>query len=109
MASRILIIEDEMDMLLLLQRILSDRASYEVTATGDPASVSELLRTEAFDIVLTDLKMPQRDGIQILEEVKGRDETIAVVLMTAYGTIESAIEATRKGALDYNTTHFRKE
>ena len=109
MASRILIIDDEMDMLLLLQRILSDRASYEVTATGDPASVSELLRTEAFDIVLTDLKMPQRDGIQILEDVKARDETIAVVLMTAYGTIESAIEATRKGAFDYITKPFRKE
>jgi DNA-binding NtrC family response regulator len=109
MASRILVIDDEVDMLLLLQRILSDKTSYEVTVTSDPASVSELLRTGSFDIVLTDLKMPQRDGIQVLEEVKAQDEAIAVVLMTAYGTIESAIEATRKGAFDYITKPFRKE
>lgn len=109
MASHILIIDDEADMLLLLQRILSDRTQYEVTATDKPTSISDLLRTHSFDIVLTDLKMPQRDGIQVLEEVKAHDETIAVVLMTAYGTIESAIEATRKGAFDYITKPFRKE
>ena len=109
MASRILIIDDEADMLLLLQRMLSDRDRYEVTATDNPASLSEMMATASFDVVLTDLKMPQRDGIQILEEVKAHDETIAVVLMTAYGTIESAIEATRKGAFDYITKPFRKE
>ncbi len=109
MASRILIIDDEADMLLLLQRILSDRTFCEITTTDNPATVQELLRSATFDIVLTDLKMPRRDGIQILEEVKAHDETIAVVLMTAYGTIESAIEATRKGAFDYITKPFRKE
>jgi DNA-binding NtrC family response regulator len=109
MASRILIIDDETDMLLLLQRILSDKTLYEVVATDQPGEVSELLGTQSFDIVLTDLKMPKRDGIQVLEDVKAHDETVAVILMTAYGTIESAIEATRKGAFDYITKPFRKE
>jgi DNA-binding NtrC family response regulator len=109
MATRILIVDDEADMLLLLRRILSDRTLYEVTATDKPTSVSDLLRTSSFDLVLTDLKMPQRGGIQVLEEVRAHDETIAVILMTAYGTIESAIEATRKGAFDYITKPFRKE
>ncbi|MCU0587300.1 MAG: sigma-54 dependent transcriptional regulator [Syntrophobacteraceae bacterium] len=109
MASRILIIDDEADMLLLLRRMLSDRSRYEVTATDSPLSLPDLLRGSTFDLVLTDLKMPQRDGIQILAEVKAHDESIAVVIMTAYGTIESAIDATRKGAFDYITKPFRKE
>ncbi len=58
MVSRILIIDDEADMLLLLQRMLSDRARYEVTAVDSPAALPELLASTSFDVVLTDLKMP---------------------------------------------------
>ncbi|MFP5213502.1 MAG: sigma-54-dependent transcriptional regulator [Acidobacteriota bacterium] len=108
-AARILIVDDEKDMLVLLKRILADKTSHEISTTDDPAQAAELLRREAFDIVLTDLKMPGMDGIQVLEKAKEKDENTAVILMTAYGTIESAIEATRKGAFDYITKPFRKE
>lgn len=109
MPGKILLVDDEKDMLLLLQRIISERTPHEITTTDDPLQVSELIKKNSFDVVITDLKMPHRDGIQVLEAVKKRDSTTAVILMTAYGTIESAIEATRKGAFDYITKPFRKE
>jgi DNA-binding NtrC family response regulator len=109
MSGRILIVDDEKDMLALLKRILSGTTAHPITATDDPLHVPELLKKNNFEVVITDLKMPQCNGIQILEMVKEKDETTAVIIMTAFGTIESAIEATRKGAYDYITKPFRKE
>jgi len=109
MAGKILVIDDEKDMLVLLKRILSGKTPHLVEVTDDPLQVDELLEKNHYDIVMTDLKMPQRDGIQVLELVKEKNQDTAVIIMTAYGTIESAIEATRKGAFDYITKPFRKE
>jgi len=109
MSGRILIVDDEEDMLALLQRILTERTPHHVTIAQDPMKVSELLRDQAFDVVITDLKMPGYDGLQIMDAVKQKDENSAVIIMTAFGTIESAIEATRRGAFDYVTKPFRKE
>lgn len=105
----ILVIDDEQDMLALLQRIISVKTDYEVTTLNDPFKLKDLLLQTTFDVVLTDLKMPGKSGIQVLEEVKEKDPRTAVVIMTAYGTIESALDATRKGAFDYITKPFRKE
>jgi DNA-binding NtrC family response regulator len=109
MGKKVLIIDDEKDMLLLLQRIISEKTSYEVATISNPLIVTEIMEKADFDIVITDLKMSPIDGIQVLEKVKQKDPNIAVILMTAYGSIESAIEATRKGAFDYITKPFRKE
>ncbi len=109
MACKILIVDDEKDMLVLLRRIISEKTSHEVTVTDDPLCVTNLLRSNHYDVVVTDLKMPHKDGIHVLETVKERDPTTAVIVMTAFGSIESAIEATRKGAFDYITKPFRKE
>jgi DNA-binding NtrC family response regulator len=109
MAEKILIIDDERDMLALLKRILMGKLPHVVTTTDDPLKVPALLTKNNYDVVITDLRMPQRDGIQILEMVKQNDQTTAVIIMTAYGSIESAVEATRKGAYDYITKPFRKE
>ena len=109
MSGRILLIDDEKDMLVLLDRILAGAFAHAITQTDDPLQVPDLLKNSSFDVVITDLKMPHRNGMQILEMVKEQDETTAVIIMTAYGSIESAIEATRKGAYDYITKPFRKE
>ena len=109
MATEILVVDDEQDMLVLLERIITEKTPYEVTVTNDPLKVGELLKKHSFALVITDLKMPRCDGIQVLETVKQHSANIAVIIMTAYGTIESAIEATRKGAFDYITKPFRKE
>ena len=109
MATQILVVDDEQDMLVLLKRIITEKTPANVTVTNDSSKVAELLQKHPFEVVITDLKMPRADGIQVLETVKQHDATIAVIIMTAYGTIESAIEATRKGAFDYITKPFRKE
>ena len=107
--SSILALDDEHDMLALLSRIISEKSSHELTTLSDPQQLSQLLEQKNFDVVLTDLKMPGRSGIQVLEEIKQKNPGTAVIIMTAYGTIESALQATRKGAFDYITKPFRKE
>ena len=109
MSGRILVVDDEKDMLVLLKRIISEKTPHEVTVTDDPLGVRTLLKKDDYDVVITDLKMPKLDGIQVLDTVKQNEPNTAVIIMTAYGTIESAIEATRRGAFDYITKPFRKE
>lgn len=109
MPTRILIVDDEKDMLVLLGRIFSDRAQYQVTTVDDSREVAAILDKHDFDVVVTDLKMPHLDGIQVMDLVKERKNSTAVIVMTAYGSIQSAIEATRRGAFDYITKPFRKE
>jgi len=107
--SAILVIDDEQDMLALLRRIIADRTDNEVDFSDDPLKLSEFLSRKDYDIIITDLKMPGKNGIEVLQEAKAKNPQTAVIIMTAYGTIDSAIEATRKGAFDYITKPFRKE
>jgi DNA-binding NtrC family response regulator len=109
MAERILIVDDEIDMLELLELILTDRTEYEVVTTNNPLEVPELLKKQPYDLMLTDLRMPDIDGIELIEMVKQIDDQIPFIIITAYGTIESAVEAMRKGAFDYITKPFRQE
>ena len=69
----------------------------------------ELLKKEPFDLLITDLRMPDIDGIELIEMVKQVDDQLPFIIITAYGTIESAVEAMRKGAFDYITKPFRQE
>jgi DNA-binding NtrC family response regulator len=109
MAERILIVDDEIDMLELLELIITDRTEYEVITTNTPLEVPELLKKEPFDLMITDLRMPDIDGIELIEMVKQVDDQLPFIIITAYGTIESAVEAMRKGAFDYITKPFRQE
>jgi len=109
MHGRILIVDDEKDMLVLLKRIIEEKTKHIVETEYNPLKVVELLRKQQFDIIITDLKMPKMDGIAILDMVKNIQPSVIVVIMTAYATIETAVEATRKGAFDYISKPFRKE
>ncbi len=109
MAERILIVDDEIDMLELLELIITDRTDYEVTTTNNPLEVPELLKKDPYDLVITDLRMPDIDGIELIKMVRQVDDQIPFMIITAYGTIESAVEAMRKGAFDYLTKPFRQE
>ncbi|RLC25254.1 MAG: sigma-54-dependent Fis family transcriptional regulator, partial [Deltaproteobacteria bacterium] len=109
MDGRILIVDDEKDMLALLKRIIEEKSNHIVETEYDPLKVVEVLKKQQFDIVITDLKMPKMDGIAILDMVKNIQSSAIVVIMTAYATIETAVEATRKGAFDYISKPFRKE
>lgn len=107
--SKILVIDDEKDMLRLLKRIISEKSDHEITVQDDPYTAMENCKAHPFDLVITDLKMPKMNGIQVLEAVKAINSDIPVVIMTAYATVDTAVEATRKGAFDYITKPFRRE
>ena len=109
MPERILVVDDEPNMLRLLKTILMDKTGYEVTTTNNPLEVSKLLQEGQFDLVITDLKMPLVDGIDLIGIVRTHDATMPIIVITAYGTIETAEEAIQKGAYDFITKPFRKE
>ncbi len=107
--ARILLVDDEPDMLALLRTLLHGRTEHQVLATNNPLEVAEILGREPVDAIVTDLKMPGMDGLELLAEVHARDPDIAVLVITAYGSEESAAEALRRGAVDFITKPFRKE
>ena len=109
MPGRILIVDDEKDMLALLRRIVSEETDHALVTETNPARALELFRDDPFDLVITDLKMPKVGGIKLLEEVKKIEPEVSVVVITAYATIETAVEAIQKGAYDYITKPFKRE
>ena len=109
MAEKILIVDDEPDMLKLLSMILREKTSYEITTTNNPIEAIELAKQGGFDLVISDLKMPGLDGMEIIDAVKKIDEDIPVIIITAFASVESASEAIQKGGFDFITKPFRKE
>jgi DNA-binding NtrC family response regulator len=109
MPERLLIVDDEPDMLKLLGMIIREKTPYEAVTTNNPLEALEFAKKGDFDLVITDLKMPGLDGVELLEAVKKVDEDIPVIIMTAYGTVESAMETMQKGGFDFITKPFKKE
>lgn len=97
-----LVVDDEKDMLEVLRDILS-KESHEVTTAGSGSQALEKFGPGRYDVVVTDLKMPGMGGIELLEEIRKRDPEVAVILLSAFGTIETAVEAMKKGAFDFVT------
>jgi len=106
--STILIVEDEQKMLRLLELNLAEEG-YSTLAAQDAEAGLKLLRQEKIDLVLTDLKLPRMDGLEFLQAVKRSNAQTPVILMTAYGTVETAIEAMKAGASDYVLKPFSME
>ncbi|MBC2703174.1 sigma-54 dependent transcriptional regulator [Desulfobacula sp.] len=109
MNKRILIVDDEKDMLTLIDRIISEDTHYKTVMENNPEKALELFREEDFDVVMTDLKMPGMSGISLMEKIREIRSDVSVIILTAYATIETAVEATQKGADDYLTKPFRRE
>jgi DNA-binding NtrC family response regulator len=107
--ARILIIDDEKDMLALLRRIIDEDSSHELSTESDPAAAMESFARQPFNLVITDLKMPRMDGMRVMETVRKIQPDTPVIIMTAFATIETAVEATREGAFDYITKPFKRE
>ncbi len=98
--TKVLCVDDEAPMLEGCERLLRS-LGYDCITTTDSARAVELIRSESPDIVLTDLKMPGLDGIALLEAAKEIDPDVTVIVLTAYASVSSAVEAMRKGAFDY--------
>jgi DNA-binding NtrC family response regulator len=96
----ILIVEDEAKMRRLLELNLGEDG-FTTFSAGDAESGLKLLRENAIDLVLTDLKLPGMNGLEFLQAVKRQNAALPVVVMTAFGTVETAVEAMKAGASDY--------
>lgn len=106
--THILVIDDEKNYLLVLETLLGD-AGYSVTALSDPESALAFLEDSEVDVVVTDLKMPKVSGREVLEHVRKDYPHVPVLIMTAFGSIESAVEVMRFGAYDYITKPFSND
>nr|HID58492.1 sigma-54-dependent Fis family transcriptional regulator [Desulfobacterales bacterium] len=104
----VLIVDDEKNYLVVLSALLSEEG-YETLTAESGARALEIVDSTEIDLVLTDMKMPCMDGIQLLEEIKKRKPDLPVVMMTAYGTVEKAVEAMQKGAFHYVLKPFQNE
>src|SRR5579883_1417463 len=106
--AKILIVDDQRNMRTTLAMMLRG-AGYEVDEAADGEQGGERGATGAYDVVLTDLRMGTKDGIDVLRSTKDAHPLTEVILMTAYGTIESAVEAMRLGAYDYIQKPFTEQ
>jgi len=105
MVPKMLIIDDEPLMRITLQDSLVGEG-YEVVAAETGRKGVDLLRKNQWDIIITDLKLPDLEGIEILKEAKSLNPSTEVILITAYGSIDSAVSAMKEGASDYLTKPF---
>ena len=101
---RILVVDDKSNMLKLFCRLLSDR--HDITTAEDGRAGLEAFRSQDFDLVVTDIRMPGMSGMQLLAEVKRLKPDVDVILMTAYGEVAQAVDAMKQGAYDYVTKPF---
>ena len=100
---KILVVDDEVPVRDIIRKGLSQMGGFSVEVAQNGPEAIEKIEKDIFDLVLTDLKMPEMDGLQLLRTIKGTRPEVMVILMTAYGTIETAVEAMRIGANDYIT------
>ncbi len=100
---KILVVDDEAPVRDMIRKGLSQMGGFSAEAAQNGSEALQKIEKDVFDLVLTDLKMPEMDGIQLLRTIKGTRPEVMVILMTAYGTIETAVEAMRIGATDYIT------
>lgn len=105
---KILVIDDDLEMCGLLSDVLKGEG-FSVLAVGESLEASRTLKKEEFDVIITDLKMKGLKGLDLLEEAKKVAPLTPVIIITAFGTIESAIKAMKMGAYDYITKPFQMD
>ena len=104
----ILVVDDEKNYLLVLSAVLEDEGYEVLTAPGGYEAL-EIQKSSDLDLILSDMKMPAMDGIELLENIKALDPDLPVIMMTAHGTIDKAVEAMQKGAYSYILKPFDNE
>jgi two-component system response regulator HydG len=104
----ILVVDDEESNLLVMKKILEQEAYQVVTARLGTTALS-LFRRQDFDLVLTDLRMPGVSGLELLRAIRKENSDVPVVMLTAYGTVNDAVEAMKHGAVDFLSKPLRRE
>ncbi len=108
MSDRILIVDDEASLRDVLERLLTAEG-YAVRLAGDGSEALKILSGETFDFVLCDLRMPVMGGLDLLREITGRGIPGTVIMMSAFGTVDTALEAMKLGAYDYVSKPFMSD
>jgi DNA-binding NtrC family response regulator len=103
---KILIVDDEARILLLLQSLLKANG-YEAVTAKDGNSALDAVKNDTFDLVISDLRMSPMDGLTLFKEIKSLQPELPVILLTAYASVETAIEALKNGAFDYLSKPFK--
>ena len=106
--TRVLVIDDNLEMARTLCDSLADRG-YDAVPLGAGKRAIDLMERESFDAVITDLRMPDADGLTVLAAARRLDPVRPVLIMTAYGAVDTAIESIRRGAYHYLTKPFKHE
>ena len=106
--SKILVVEDETRMRRVITMLLSDMP-LEFVEAQDGHQAINAFETGRFDLVITDLKLPKSNGMEVLSHIKQKAPHLPVIIITAFGSAENATSAIRKGAFDYITKPFREE
>lgn len=109
MKPRLLIVDDEIDMLKLLKRSVAADLDCQIETALSGEEALHLTEQKPFDLALVDIRMPGMDGIELLERIKQLDPWLTVVMMTAHGIIELAVESIKKGAYDFITKPFDQD
>lgn len=109
MTQRILALDDEIHMLKLLERIITEKTPYQIVTSHNALELPVLLDQSEFDLIVTDLKMAGMDGMDVLRLVKSRGRPEEVIIITAFGSLDTAVEALQHGVFDYITKPFKKD
>ena len=104
--ARIMVIDDEESMCKFM-KIMLNREGYEVTTSQSGSEALNILKERNYDLVIADLMMPGLNGLELLSRVKSLDPDANFIVMTAYASVDTAIEALKKGAYDYLTKPFK--
>ncbi len=105
--ANILIVDDEPKIRHILQ-IMLGMHGHQVAEASEGASALSMLQSEPFDLVISDIKMTEMDGFQLLDEIQKMDSPVPVIFITAFATVDSAVEAMKRGAVDYVTKPFEE-
>ncbi|HDY71602.1 MAG TPA: sigma-54-dependent Fis family transcriptional regulator, partial [Nitrospirae bacterium] len=103
MSEKVLVVDDKKDMLVFLERLLSTELNVQVVGVTRGRDAVGAISGDGVDVVITDVKMPGKDGIALLEDLRKIDSDLIVIILTGYGTVDLAVEALKKGAYDFLT------
>lgn len=108
MKGMVLVVDDEKNWLVILEELLEDEG-YEVLTSDNAHNALQIAMNNDVDVVVTDMKMPEIDGITFLDRLHRAKPDVPIIMMTAYGTVEKAVDAMKKGAFDYISKPFTNE
>jgi len=103
---KVMLLDDEKDILDVLVRFLSRKNLVDIVTYTNPLDAIKAIKNEGVDLLLTDIMMPEMNGIDVLKDVKVNNPSVKVIMMTAYSTMDKILECEKLGAIDYVTKPF---